>query len=252
VIVRHAFVCVLLAATSLALAPAAQADGAKPVITVFNTTPLTVTGEKGSDSVEAKFSVLNAGDTDANVSVTFQASSNEKVTVGSVTPTAIPAGAARKLTVVLAGVSDLGEAATGQLVVSGGESPVAQSVEIDPAAPDSSWPAILIGGSLAVAILVAFAVAGAIGGNRSRLGKTAPNPKWAFSSWATTLTAVGAAFGTVFGAATFPPFPSEVSKAELVNLNILFGLIVLSGPFVFGNGRHLHPARRLVLLHQHQ
>lgn len=210
-----------------------EAPSTEPALTVLNTAPLAVTGEQGKDEIEVKFSALNTGDSDAKLTVRFQASSSERVTVASVSPETIPAGGAQRLIVTLAGVSELGEPATGQLVVLGGEDPVAQSVEIKPAPPESDWPVILIASSLVLAIFVALAVVGSMGEQRQQLNKRAPNPKWTYSSWATTVTAAGAAFGTVLGAATFPEFPSEVSKTELVNLNILFGLMVLIGPFLF-------------------
>lgn len=214
-------------------ASAAQAQPSGPSVSVLNTEPLKVSGEKGKNTVEAKLSVLNTGGGEAHLNVTFQASSNEGVTVRSVSPETLPADEARKLTVTLAGVADLQEAATGQLVIKGGETPIAQTVEVDPAPPDTSWPAYIIGGSLVLAILVALSVVGSLGSKRGRLANAAPNPKWEFTSWATTLTALGAAFGTVLGSATFPEFPENISSAELVNLNILFGVLVLIGPFLF-------------------
>jgi hypothetical protein len=134
----------------------------------------------------------------------------------------------------LKGLDDLSEAATGQLIIRGGSLPVAQSVEVKPAAPDEDWPGIIILGSLLIALSALAGVYFRLGEKRSRLKNAAPStPKWEFGSWATTLTAIGAVFGAVLGASTFPSFPSEVSKDELVNLNIFFGVLVLIGPFVF-------------------
>jgi hypothetical protein len=84
-------------------------------------------------------------------------------------------------------------------------------------------------------------VIGAMRGQRSRLWKAAPNPKWSFSSWATTLTAAGALLGTVLGQATFPTVPDKISKAELVNLNIFFALVLVVGPFLFEALRVFRP-----------
>lgn len=228
---RTAFLLCCLLVLALLWAPSALAQTSGSPISILNTEPLKVSGEKGEDTVEAKFSVLNNG-APTPIKVKFQASSNERVAVGSWNPETLPSGATR-LVVQLTGVEDLSEAATGQLVVEGGEATVAQSVEIDPSAPDTDWPAYIIGGSLALALLVSFFVLGSLGSDRDRLNNAAPNPKWEFSSWATTLTALGAAFGTVLGSATFPEFPVNVSSAELVNLNILFGVLVLIGPFLF-------------------
>jgi hypothetical protein len=68
---------------------------------------------------------------------------------------------------------------------------------------------------------------------RAWLKTAAEPPKWEFDSWATTLTAIGGVFAVVLGEVTFPEVPSQVSKDELVNLNILFGGLVLLGPFLF-------------------
>lgn len=217
---------------ALALLPVSEALAQPgPAISVLNTEPLKVSGSKGEDMVEVKFSVLNAG-APAPITVKFQASSDERVAVQSWNPETLPSGATR-LIVKLGGVEDLSEAATGQLVVKGGESTVAQSVEVDPSPPDKPWPSIIVGGSLALSILVALFVAGSLGKARDRLQNSAPNPKWEYSSWATTITAVGAVFGTVLGEATFPEFPTNISSSELVNLSILFGVLVLIGPFLF-------------------
>jgi hypothetical protein len=217
----------------LVAAPAAEAASAGPPISVLGSTPLTVNGEKGEDSAEAKFTLLNAGEPAAKISIGFQATSSEAVRVTSWTPEELPGNKAQRVTVQFAGLSDLTEAVTGQLVVSGGEAPIAQSVEIVPPPPDNSWPTILIFGSLAATFVVAMFVVGAMGKNRSRLWKAAPDPKWSFSSWATTLTAAGAVVGTVLGQATFPTIPTTISKTELVNLNIFFGVVLLIGPFLF-------------------
>jgi hypothetical protein len=216
-----------------AAAPAAEASSPGPPISVLGSTPLTVSGEKGEDGAEAKFTLLNTGDSAAKISIGFQATSSEAVKVTSWTPEELPGDKAQRVTVQFTGLSDLTEAVTGQLVVTGGEAPVAQSVEIVPPPPDNSWPAVLIFGSLAATFVVALFVVGAMGVKRSQLWTAAPDPKWSFSSWATTLTAAGAVVGTVLGAATFPSVPTTIGKAELVNLNIFFGVVLLIGPFLF-------------------
>lgn len=211
-----------------------QAQAAEAPLTILNPGLLTISAEKGNDLVKAKFTVLNTGTEEAPLKdVSFQASSDEHVKVDSWEPEAIPAGKAEKVTVFLSGAENLSEEATGQLVVTGGKLPISQAVAVDPAAPDKSWPAIIIVGSLAVAILVAAFVIGSLGTEVGKLLNAAPNPKWSFSSWATTLTALAAAFGTVLGKATFPKFPDNISSAELVNLNIFFAVLVLIGPFLF-------------------
>jgi hypothetical protein len=223
-----------------AAAPAVAASPGPP-ISVLGSTPLAVNGKKGEDTAEAKFTLLNSGDVAVKISIGFQATSSEAVTVKSWTPEEVPAATAKRITVQLSGLEGLTEAVTGQLVVSGGEAPIAQSVEVVPPQPDTSWPAILIFGSLAGTFLVAMFVIGAMGENRSRLWNAAPNPKWEFSSWATTLTAAGAVLGTVLGEATLPAIPTQISKEELVNLNIFFGLALVVGPFLFEALRRFRP-----------
>jgi hypothetical protein len=227
------FMGVTVLVTVLLGASLAQAQSRESSISILSNETLTVSGKKGEDTVEVKFSVLNTSDSEIPVEVKFQASSDEKVKVGPVEPEVLPANDATRLKITLTGVEDLNEAATGQLVLKGGGLPVAQSVQVDPPAPDNDLPATLILAALATAVLSALFVVGALGKSINRLFNNAPNPKWEFSSWATTLTAVGAAFGAVLGEATFPPYPEHVSSAELVNLNIFFGVLVLVGPFLF-------------------
>jgi hypothetical protein len=231
----------LCAASVLSATSVASAATPQPPLSVLGSTPLSISGTKGEDVVEAKFTLLNAGDAAAKISIGFQATSSEAVKVVSWSPEEVPADAAQRISVQFSGLEDLTEAVTGQLVVTGGEAPVAQSIEIAPPPPDTSWPAILIFGSLAATFLVAMFVIGAMRGQRSRLWKAAPNPKWSFSSWATTLTAAGALLGTVLGQATFPTVPDKISKAELVNLNIFFALVLVVGPFLFEALRVFRP-----------
>jgi hypothetical protein len=237
-------------ALALAAAPAANALPTDPPLSILGTTttPLSVTGEKGADTAETKLTVLNAGETPAKVSIELQASSSETVKASllkeekAVKEVEVPAGKAQRIAVQLSGLADLKEAVTGQLVLTGGKEPVAQAVEVVPPAPDEHWPAILIWGSLAATIVFAGFVVGAMK-DKGLLWKPAPNPKLAFSSWGTALTAVGALSGTVLGQTTFPTVPHQISKTELVNLNIFFGLVLVVGPFLFEALRRFHPTQ---------
>jgi hypothetical protein len=213
--------------------PVSGAAPGDPAVSVPEGTALTVKAAKGKDTAEAKLTLLNEGGAVVRPAIRFLASSSEAVGVESWSPRRIPAGDAATITVQLTGVDELSEAVTGQLVVSGGKVPVSQAIEVVPPTPDESWPVILIFGALAAAIVVAMFVIGAMGRERSRLWNAAPSPKWSFSSWATTLTAAGAVFGTVLGEATFPSVPENIAKPELVNLNILFAALLLVGPFLF-------------------
>lgn len=222
-------VVLLLALTCV---PGAQAENGGGVSSLATET-LTVSGSKGKDTAEAKFPILNSEDREVQVRVEFKASSDERVEVESWEPKTIPAGEAARLIVKLEGVGDLSEAVTGQLLIKGGKLPVAQSIKVDPPSPDEGWPAKIIFGSLIIALLALLGVFFRIREERSRLKNPAKPPKWEFDSWATNLTAIGAVFGAVLGEVTFPGVPSQVSKDELVNLNILFGGLVLIGPFLF-------------------
>jgi hypothetical protein len=230
----------------LAAVPATGAVAAEPVISILNTEALEVSGEQGQSTVEAKFSVMNTSGRTVRPLATFQAASDERVNVRSVTPKRVKPRDTRIMTVTLGPVDDLSETVTGQIVVDDGTALVAQSVAIAPPPPDEPWPATLI--------LASVAVAGAAAGwvlfelkrkdNSPDLGDPVPDPEWSFSSWATTLTALGAGFGVVLTAVTYPSVPGHVGKEELVNLNILFGLILLSAPFVFEALRKFTPAEK--------
>ena len=240
---RRSKLWVLLVCAGFALTlvtPTGAGAATAPELSVLGA-PLTVSGSKGEDTAKAYLSLLNSGSVEVPISVTFQATSSDRVTVQSISPPTVPPGAARRIEVVLGGLEDLGEAATGQLVVSGGAAPVAQSIEVDPPAPDTVLPLVVVLGSLAFALFLALAVAGNMT-SRSSLSNPAPGPKWSFSSWATTLTGAGAVFGTVLGQATLPTFPELVSKSELVNLNIFFGVLAVVGPFLFEGLRKTKPA----------
>lgn len=238
--------CLVLA---LAVTPTANAASTDPPLSILgtSTTALVVTGEKGADTAETKLTVLNGDGTPATVSIELQASNSKTVKASLlkeekvVNEVEVPKGKAQAIEVQLSGLSDLKEAVTGQLVLTGGKEPVAQAVEVVPPAPDEDWPALLIWGSLGATIVFALFVVGAMD-DIGLLRKPAPNPKLAFSSWATTLTAVGVLLGTVIGQTTFPTVPDQISKTELVNLNIFFGLVLVVGPFLFEALRRLHPA----------
>ncbi|HWN73457.1 MAG TPA: hypothetical protein VNN15_06595, partial [Solirubrobacterales bacterium] len=229
--------------------PSARAQASdKGPLSVLNVGPLTVSGEKGMDETKAKFTVLNSGSEPVRIGeVKFQASSSEAVKAGTFHPEDIPPEEAVRLVVTLSGVKGLNEEVTGQLVVKNEvektkQLPVAQALTVTPAAPDDPWPMVLIFGSFLLAAIVALGVRAMAG--KGRLSEPVPDPKWSFSSWATTLTALGAAFGVVLGGVTYPPFPHHISKVELTNLNVLFGLLLLVGPFLFEASRRYVPVKK--------
>ncbi len=220
-------------AVLLIAAPSAQArTGEEVPLSILNTSPLTASGEKGKDEVEVKFTILNSSAESIHVDqVKFQAATSEALEVGTWDPKDIPPEEAVRLAVTLTGVKGLSEEVTGQLVVKSKELPVAQALAVTPSAPDDPWPAVLVFLALGFAAVAAVGVRGVVG--KATMTEPVPDPKWSFSSWATTLTAAGAAFGVVLGGVTYPSFPHHVSKVELTNLNVLFGLLLVVGPFLY-------------------
>ena len=230
---------VLLLGASIAGVVAPQAGARtshRPPISVLNgATTLEVTGANDSNTASASFTVLNRGRRLARINVGFQASTSETLTVVHFAPKRLAAGKARLVKATFAGLESLEGPASGQLVVTGGRSPVAKSVEVSPAIhPSAEWPTIFILASLGVAALAAFAViAGMPNNDRTPLGNRAPGPKWRFDSWATTLTGLGGVLSIVLTQASFPSFPVEISKQELVNLSAFFATLVILAPFIF-------------------
>jgi hypothetical protein len=226
-------VLVAIAACLLASpAVAAAADEARPIITFLGTEALAVKAKTGEDTAKTYASVLNASDKPASISVKLEALSSGTVRLASFTPKTAVANGATRIAVTLKGLHGLTtEAVTGQLVVTGGVAPVARAVSITPPLrPKWDWPSVIF--RSAVAVFVTLLMIGVLAGRRKLL-KPAPGPKWSFSSWATTLTAAGGILGTVLGAATFPEVPRLIDKDTLVRLNLLFGVLVVVGPFVY-------------------
>lgn len=218
-------------------AGAATAAAEEPSLAVLNTAnTLKVSGSEGEDTATGYVSLLNSGTEPITVTARFQAAGSERVRVRSVAPDEVEPGAQR-IGITFAGLEELTGAATGQLVIDGGPSLIAQSVEVLPAPqPSAPWPEILILGSLAAAVMLALMVVGNIPDREkvnAPLSKPAPGVKWDAKSWATTLTAVGGILGTVLGGVTFPTYPEQIAKVSLVNLNLFFGILVVVGPFLF-------------------
>jgi hypothetical protein len=234
---RTRFAVAAVGAAALALPGSAAGQGTKPVITSLGQEALSVKAKTGEDTATTYLSVLNAGDKAAGITVQFQASSSADVRVSGFTPKAAVPGAATRVAVTLSGMKKLKkDAVDGQLVVTGGAAPVARAVSITPAPqPSRNWPLTIFWLTVGVfaGLAVVVAVWARIKGKGGYLGKLAPGPKWSFTSWATTLTAVGALLGTVLGSITLPEVPRQIDKDTLVKLNLLFALLLVIGPFVF-------------------
>jgi hypothetical protein len=226
---------VFLIAMIVAGGASAAAQQANPKITGLGQEALSVKAKSGEDSAVAYVSVLNAGSAAARIQVTFQAASSDRIRVTKFQPQSAAPGATR-VAVTLTGLTALKEEAEGQLLVTGGAEPVARAVKITPAPqPSRDWAATIFWLTVIVfALLYGAVVAGlALTKRLPSLGKLAPGPKWSFESWATTLTAVGAILGTVIGDVTLPEVPRRVDKETLIELNLIFGVLLVVGPFVF-------------------
>lgn len=219
---------------SLMTVSGARAEAVAPELSVLGPSLLTISGSQGSDTASGYFSLLNPGKHSVTVSAHFQAATSARAQLRPIEPDVVPAGSAERLKVTFSGLEGLDEKVEGQLIVSGGANPVSEAVEIDPAPqPSAAWPELAVFVSLAVAIFLALAVVGAAKSSELKLLGPAPGAKWSFESWTTTLVAVGAVLGATLGEVTFPEFPTQISKSSLIDLNLLFGGLVVLGPFVF-------------------
>jgi hypothetical protein len=212
-------------------APAYAAAPDRLGITSLGKGTLDVKAKEDSDRAAAYLSVLTAGQESVRLELAFQAASSESARLAGYKPRTVEPGATR-VKVTFAGLKKLNrEPVEGQLVVPSGTRPVARAVSITPAPqPSRDWASSILW--MAVIAFGVLALVGMLFG-RLKLLKPAPGPKWSLKSWATTLTAAGGILGTVLGAATLPEIPREIDKETLVRLNLLFGLLVVVGPFVF-------------------
>lgn len=222
------------------MSASAAASAGAPQLSVIDDGELAVSVKAEKRTAQGSVTVLNPSDRPRSLKVELQALSAGRVRVQEFTPRRAQPGATR-VAVTFAGVANLDEKVTGQLLVFGGVKPAVRSVAIAPALEHA---ANLARGAIAAAalafIIVLFGVvlAALLAGKIGRLAAAAPGPKWSFDSWATTLTAAGAVLGTVLSAVTYPDVPSVIDKDTLVKLNVLFGALIVVGPFVFQAIRH--------------
>jgi hypothetical protein len=224
----------LAASFAAGLVVAGSAVGAPPLKLVSSDT-LKVAAKEKKDDASASIFVINEGTESATVTVRFSASKPTSVTARATGSEPIPAGEVNAVNVKFTGLEDLDKKVAGALVISGGATPVARTVEITPALhPTREWPRDIVlfslSAGLALGLMTVFWVVGET--NFGRLFDPAPGPKWSVDSWATTLTAAGAVFGTVLSSATLPDVPQQIDKDTLVTLNLFFGLLLVAGPFV--------------------
>lgn len=232
----------LLGVTGLVFAMPATSSAAQG-LSVLGDGDLAIASESDQDTTETTLTVLNSGPSPATITVRADASSAPKVAVLRSDPKTIPPHGAERVTVTLAGTRGLHTKVRGALVVvTAGGRPIAVAARpfvvtpgVDPLVP---WPEVIGIGALAVIVLYPVLAVIKLGlGKEGPLRKPAPGPKWSFESWGTTLTAVGAVLGTVLGSATLPDVPRQIDKDALIALNLLFGVLVVVGPFVFQAAR---------------
>jgi hypothetical protein len=230
-----AFAGTLLLLCSAKAAHGAQTNEGLSLLSSANA--VKVSASEGKDTAETHIALFNQNPKHTRIEVRFEASSDESVRVKSVEPQRLPASEVTRVAIVFEGLAKLREAVSGELVISGGPDPIAQSVEVTPAPqPSVDWSPWIIGVSLLLAAGVAVLVVWRAlpkGKRKARLGDASPGAKWEAKSWATTLTAAGGLLGTVLGGVTFPTYPEQISKEVLTNLNLFFAALVAVGPFLF-------------------
>ena len=222
------------AATLLVPAPALASGGG--TISVLSQGETVVEAQSGKDVADAHLTLLNSGATVTPISVSFQAGTINGVLARSVAPISLPAHAATRLTVALAGLSPVTKKASGQLVIQSDATLLTTPVTITPglhAAAD--WGTVVPAASFGLMLLMALVIFARTRKKpewRSAFRGRAPGPKWTFSSWASTFTAAGVVLGTVLGAVTVPG-GKQIDKETLVRLNALFGGLIVAAPFIF-------------------
>ena len=237
-----------LAGTLLLLcsAQAARGDQTSEGLSLLSSaTAVKVSASEGKDTAETHIALFNQNPKHTKIEVRFEAASDESVHIKSVAPRRLPAGEVTRVAIVFEGLAELREAVSGELVISGGPDPIAQSMEVTPAPqPSAPWPLLIIAVSAFAAIIVAGMVVGAMPEDKlAPLKYSAPGAKWESKSWATTLTAAGGLLGTVLGGITFPSYPEQISKEVLTNLNLFFAALVVIGPFLFQVLRRKEPSK---------
>jgi hypothetical protein len=220
-----------------ARAAARAASTAAPELQLLGQGPVSVSAVQGKDAAEAYVTVLNAGSATASISASFQAASAASIKASLGAPTSLGPGEADRVRLIFTGLKALSEPVSGQIVIRGGATPVAQSATVNPALqPSADWPLLIVIIGFGSAALFFGGLATAVVRKKKGLAwlaKPAPPPKWSFESWATHLTAVGALLGTVLGTASLPETPTQIDKTSLVALSLLFGALVVVAPFVF-------------------
>jgi hypothetical protein len=212
-----------------------------PELSIAHPSEAVVEPEQGAASATTELVVIDPG-RGVPVTVTFNGAGDSPVRVKSVDPQSVAGQGPTTLVVTLVGLDSLDdEDASGALVIQGGAVPVAVATKVEPPLdPSRDWMATIAVASLVTMVLLALAVLGlaALRNKADQLTNRAPGPKWSFSSWATTLTAVGGVLATILAGVTFPDHPDQIDKDSLVGLSLLFAGLVVVAPFVFQSLRN--------------
>jgi hypothetical protein len=213
------------------------APAASPKLIAVGKEPVEASPEPKSDIAKVALSLLNTGKSPTAVEVKLDATSSGDLSVRDYEPKQVQPEVATRVKVTLQGLKTLKDKPVeGQLVVSGGAEPVARTVSMKkPLEPAHNWTEaifIVFGISFLIPIIGVLLWA-LLANNVGKVGGPAPGPKWSFSSWASSLTAVGGIFGTVLTSITFPPVPDQIEKESLVQLNLVFAALIIVGPFIF-------------------
>src|SRR5581483_5122082 len=227
-----------LAAFALLLPAHARAAGS---LAVLGPAAFGVAAASADESSSAYVVIRNASRTRVPISTDLVVEAPAGVALDAAPDPAWVDPGAHAVKITISGLKRLDRKVTAELIVRGGGQPVAEEVAITPVPhPEIRWALWIVVGSLAAGGAAYLAVALVVTGwlrhrhGRRGLAAPAPGPKWSFAdSWSTNLTTVGAALGTVLGAATFPDTPHQIDKESLVRLNVLFGLLVVAAPFLF-------------------
>lgn len=232
----------VVVAAALGLAGAAGAGAAGPTLSLLGDEPLVVNAKQGEDQKKTSFWILNSGPLahlalDLRVEDYVQpAQPDKRLRIASWTSTA-PQHDATRVNVVLAGLSQLrSNRVDAQFVLTQGDTTLARAVTITPAAhPAKDWPKLIPIGSAVAAggIILAVILLAVFRGNLAALGGRAPGAKWGFDSWGASLTVLAGIFGTVAAKATLPPVPDQIDQDTLAQLNLLFAVMLVVGPFIF-------------------
>jgi hypothetical protein len=246
-----ALMTVLLLGATL---PAEAAAGPKPKVVAIGKDPVEASPEPHIDTAKVGLTLLDAGTVGTNIEVKLDATSSGEVSVRDYEPSHIEPNGATRVKVTLQGLDTLKDKPVeGQLVVTGGAEPVARTVSMKrPLEPSTDWPAkIFIIAGIAflfstIAVLAWVLIAALVAEKATKhpvkngfkaalktIGGPAPGPKWSFSSWASTLTAVGGVFGTVLTSKTLPEVPEQIEENALIQLNLAFAALVAVGPLIF-------------------